>query len=180
MNLGNYSTANFDRGSSPFIRAIWYCLNETLLSSWLPGSFWRIALLRIFGADIESGAVLKPRVRVKFPWRLHIGENSWIGENVHIDNLATVRIGKNSCISQNVYLCTGSHNWRASGFDLITAPINISDKCWVGACGILAPGTVMEEGAILSLGSMGKGALLAWSIYSGVPAERVKVREADF
>ena len=38
------------------------------------------------------------------PWRLSIGDYSWIGEDVWIDNLAMVKIGKNVCVSQGAYL----------------------------------------------------------------------------
>ena len=69
-----------------------------LFNSWLPGSGWRVQLLRLFGASIGSGVVIKPHVRIKFPWKLSIGDYSWIGEEVWIDNLAEVSIGSNCCI----------------------------------------------------------------------------------
>ena len=36
--------------------------------------------------------VIKQRVNVKYPWKLEVGDFSWIGEDVWIDNLATVKI----------------------------------------------------------------------------------------
>jgi len=43
---------------------------------------------------------------MKFPWRLTVGENVWVGEGLWIDNLDEVYLGANCCISQGAYLCT--------------------------------------------------------------------------
>jgi putative colanic acid biosynthesis acetyltransferase WcaF len=65
---------------------------------------------------------MKPGLKVKFPWRLVIGDHVWLGEDVWIDNLAEVWIGDSVCISQGAYLCTGSHDWRDEAFTLVTKP----------------------------------------------------------
>ena len=97
------------------------------VSSSIPGSAHRCFLLRAFGAKIGRGVNIKPRVKVKFPWRLIVGNHSWIGEAVWIDNLAEVEIGANCCVSQGAYLCTGSHDWNSRKFTLITKPIRVED-----------------------------------------------------
>jgi len=131
----------------------------------------------LFGAEIGPNVVIKPHTKVKFPWRLRIGENSWIGENVWIDNLADVSIGSNACISQGAYLCTGSHDWNAPKFDLIVKPIVIADGAWVAAKSTVGPGVTIGEGAVLGLGSTTSKDLEPWSIYSGTPAVFVKKRQ---
>ena len=52
----------------------------------------------------------------------------WIGDEVLILSLAPVKIGSNVCISQRAFLCTGSHDFRSEGFDLITKPIEIGEE----------------------------------------------------
>ena len=133
MRLDKFKNPEFDRGASRFTEMLWIVLQGFLFSSWLPGSAWRRTLLRMFGARIGKGVVIKPRVNVKFPWRLVIGDFVWIGEQVWIDNLEMVTVGSHSCLSQGVYLCTGSHNWADPSFGLITQPIKIGEGCWVGA-----------------------------------------------
>jgi len=91
----------------------------------LPFSSVRRFILRCFGAKVERGVVLKPGVRVKYPWRLSIGAHSWIGEDVWIDNLVEVRIGANACLSQGAYLCTGNHDWSDEFFGLQVLPIGL-------------------------------------------------------
>src|SRR5674476_367026 len=46
----------------------------------------RVRVLRLFGADIGEGVIMRPRLRVKFPWKLSVGARSWIGEGVWIHN----------------------------------------------------------------------------------------------
>ena len=56
--------------------------------------------MRLFGASVGKGVIINPRVNIKYPWKLVIGSNVWIGEKVWIDNLADVTIGDNVCLSQ--------------------------------------------------------------------------------
>ena len=111
-------------------------------------------LLRLFGARIGPGAVIKPGVKVKLPWRLVVGAYAWIGEDVWIDNLAEVCIGANASVSQGAYLCTGNHDWSSPTFDLRIAPIAIGDGAWVAARGVVGPGVTLGRNAILALGTV--------------------------
>ena len=180
ISLAAYENSNFSRGRSKLVELAWLLIQSLLVSSALPGSPHRIFLLRIFGARIGRDVVLKPGVKVKFPWRLWIGSNSWIGESVWIDNLADVKIGTNVCVSQGAYLCTGSHNWTSPTFDLITKPIVLKEGAWVAANCTVGPGVTVGEGAVLGLGSTTSKNLEPWSIYSGSPAVFIKRRILNF
>jgi putative colanic acid biosynthesis acetyltransferase WcaF len=177
MRLEDFKNDNFDRGRSGLVEAAWRIIEGLLLNSWLPGSTWRVWLLSRFGATMGQGVVIKPYVRVKFPWRLRIGDHSWVGESVWIDNLAEVSIGNNCCISQGTYLCTGSHRWDKETFDLETRPIVIEDHCWVGAMARVGPGLTIAEGAVLTMGSTATSDLDAGWVYGGAPALALKRRE---
>ena len=133
MRLDKFNNSGFSRGRSFLVETAWRIAEGLLLNSFLPGSAWRAALLRVFGASIGKGVVIKTHVRVKFPWKLSIGEHSWVGESVWIDNLTDVHIGNHCCISQGAYLCTGNHRWDRETFDLEARPIRIEDHCWIGA-----------------------------------------------
>ncbi len=175
-NLASYNIGAFHRGRSNIVFGLWIIIDSLLVSSWIPGSRMRRMILRLFGAKIGKGVVFKPSVRVKFPWRLSVGDYSWIGENVWIDNLAEVNIGSHACLSQGAYLCTGSHNWSAATFDLITQPITICDGAWIAAKSTVGPGVTIGEGAVLGLGSTTSQNLEAWNVYVGAPAQFVKNR----
>ncbi len=177
VRLRDFNNAWFKRGRPKWVEAIWIVVSALFVSSWVPGRFQRRMLLGLFGAKIGKRVAIKPGLRVKFPWKLTIGSDTWIGEDVWIDNLDRVEIGHNCCLSQGAYLCTGSHDWASPTFDLITKPIRIENCAWIGARATLAPGTVAGEGAVVAMGSMASGALEPWSIYQGNPAKIVKDRQ---
>lgn len=177
MRLADFDNSDFDRGRPDWVEACWRAVEGLLFNSWLPGSGWRAWLLRRFGAIVGQGVVIKPHVRVKFPWKLSIGDHSWIGERVWIDNLAQVTIGSNCCISQGAYLCTGSHRWDKDTFDLETKPIVIEGECWVGAMARIAPGVRIGQGAVLTLGAVVAGELDGGYVYGGHPAVALRPRK---
>ena len=167
-------------GASWVVRTLWFCVGSPLLSiRWLPGSVWRVQLLRVFGARIGGGCCLKPGLRVKFPWRLQVGQACWLAEDAWLDNLAMITLGDRVCLSQGVYLCTGNHNYRSSGFDLLLGPINICDDSWIAARAVLAPGTVIGAGAVVALGAVVSGTVISGTIVRGNPAVLVGRRSKD-
>jgi putative colanic acid biosynthesis acetyltransferase WcaF len=129
-----------------------------------------VGLLRLFGARIGCGVVIKPGVRVKFPWRLRIGNHSWIGESVWLDDLCEISIGSNCCISQGAYLCTGNHDWSDPSFRLILKPIVLCDGAWVGAHAIVCPGVTLGEQAVATAGSVVTKDIPPLEIHAGNPA----------
>ena len=181
QNLAGYKTPpNWHPGASFWVRTCWFCLGSPLISSrWLPGSAWRVQLLRLFGARIGGDCRLKPGLRVKFPWRLQVGQACWLAEDAWLDNLALITIGDRVCLSQGVYLCTGNHNYRSSGFDLLLGPINICDDSWIAARAVLAPGTVIGAGAVVALGAVVSGTVISGTIVRGNPAVLVGRRSKD-
>jgi putative colanic acid biosynthesis acetyltransferase WcaF len=155
--LQDYNSGNFETGRGPITRVVWYFTSLLIFESgWVPVSGLKCTLLRFFGAKIGRGVVIKPNVRIKFPWKLSIGNHSWIGQEVWIDNLDEVDIGDNCCISQGAYFCTGSHDHRSETFDLLTGPITVHSNAWVTARCILLAGSIVEEGETLSAGTCRK------------------------
>ena len=175
--LDQFDNSSWKRGRPIVVEFAWMILSFLFVSSPIPGSGHRRWLLRFFGAKIGSAVVIKPSVKIKFPWRLSVGNHTWIGEGVWIDNLNDVRIGSNACISQDAFLCTGSHDWASSRFSLITEPISIGDGAWVSARSVVGPGVTVGEGAVLSLGSIATKDLAPWGIYFGNPVKKVKLRK---
>lgn len=156
---------------------LWYVTNIIFFRSPLvPVSSLKRSILRMFGAKIGSGVVIKPRVNIKYPWFLSIDDNTWIGEDVWIDNLAQVTIGKNVCLSQGAMLLCGSHDYSKSSFNLIIGPIVLEDGVWIGAQAVVPLGVTCKSHSILSLKSVASKTLEPNYIYQGNPATEVRLR----
>ena len=177
MNLAEYDNCRYKPGRPFWVQALWFFGGLPLLRcSVIPSSGFRRMLLRLFGANIGSNVVIKPGVRVKYPWRLRVGDYSWIGEDVWLDNLGDVEIGSNVCISQGAYFCTGNHDWSDPAFALRVSGIRIGDRAWIGAKAILCPGVNVGEGSIAAAGSVVMGSMRDYQIYAGNPAARRSTR----
>lgn len=160
------------------MRLMWYYTSLLLFESgWFIFTRVKPAILRLFGARVGRGVVIKPHVRIKFPWRLSIGDHCWIGQGLWIDNIADVSIGSHVCLSQNGYLCTGSHDRRSRSFDLIALPISIADGAWIAASCILLPGIKIGANAIVAAGSVVTKDVPSATIAGGNPAQPIKIRE---
>ncbi|NRD23227.1 colanic acid biosynthesis acetyltransferase WcaF [Winogradskyella litoriviva] len=178
-DLSKYENSWYNPGSK-IKRLLWYFVSWFFFEGgWNISSGLKVFLLKRFGAKIGNGVVIKPKVTIKYPWKLSIGNHCWIGESVWIDNLDQVKLEDNVCISQGALLICGNHNYKISSFDLFVAPIYLKEGSWVGAKSIVAPGVTIENHAILSLGSVATSNLEAYGIYSGNPAIKVKIRKID-
>jgi len=157
-NLAAYDNSNFDPGRGRVVRAVWYFLSLMAFESgWFPVSRLKRVLLRLFGAGVGRGVVIKPHVRIKYPWRLAVGDHCWIGEGAWIDNLAQVTLETDVCISQDAYLCTGSHDHRSPTFELRTDPILVKHGAWIAARAIVLGGAVVEQGEVVPAGAVRSG-----------------------
>lgn len=176
-DLSKYDNSWYNPGGSSIKRISWYFVNALVMKNHLnPLSGLRVRVLRWFGAKVGRGVVIKPGVNVKYPWLLNIGDYSWIGEDVWIDNLAEVSIGSNCCISQGAMLLCGNHNYRVPTFDLMVKPVTVEGGAWVGAKSIVCPGVTVGKDSILTVGSMATSDLVAGKIYQGCPASIKSIR----
>jgi putative colanic acid biosynthesis acetyltransferase WcaF len=156
---------------------LWFLTNGLIINTYLPLPVsFKVALLRLFGARIGTGVVIKPAVNVKYPWLLTIGDHAWIGEQVWIDNLEQVTIGAHACLSQGAMLLTGNHDYRRSTFDLTARPIVLAEGVWIGAKAIVCPGVTVGSHAVLAVGSVATGPLEPYGIYQGNPAVWLRQR----
>lgn len=181
MDLSKYNNSEYNTGSGVFKRIAWYLTNAVLFNSWLmPFSGVKTRVLQLFGCDLGEGVIIKPRVNIKYPWKVKIGDHVWIGEGVWIDSLDMITIGSNVCVSQGAYLLTGNHDYKDPHFGLITKPIVIQDGAWVGAKVVVCPGSVMYRNSIVTAGSVFTGESIKDGIYQGNPAVLIRERKIAF
>jgi putative colanic acid biosynthesis acetyltransferase WcaF len=143
------------RGRSKAVEAVWYLIKCTFFLSALPWpSSLKRALLRLFGARIGAHVYIKPRVNVHFPWKLEVGDHTWIGEEVFLLNMEPIVIGAHCCISQRAFLCTGNHDFRQISMPFRNRPIVVEEGAWIGAQSFVGPGITVGAEAVVAAGSV--------------------------
>jgi putative colanic acid biosynthesis acetyltransferase WcaF len=143
------------RGRSGPVVLLWQIVQSTLFAmSPRPLYGWRRALLRLFGAKIGRKVLVRPSACIAFPWKLEVGDFSWIGDHVDLYNLDRIYIGCHSVISQRSYLCTASHDVNDIAFSYITGPIVVADEVWVASDVFVAPGVTIGRGAVVGMRSL--------------------------
>jgi putative colanic acid biosynthesis acetyltransferase WcaF len=177
VDLSSFSTGQFDRGASRVREATWLVVSLVLFRL-CPFSLSPLkrAVLRAFGARVGLGVIIKPQVKITFPWKLTLGNHVWLGEECWLLNLERIVIGNNVCVSQRAFLCTGSHNYKTPSFDLIVKPITVEDGAWLGAGCWVGPGVTARSQSVLTAGSVATKDLDPSGIYRGNPAVLVRSR----
>ena len=175
-DLSKFNNQNYNPGNI-IVRSLWYLVNILFFkSSLFPIYFLKVSILKLFGAHLGKGVIIKPNVNIKYPWKLKLGDYVWIGEGVWIDNLDFVSIGSHCCVSQGVLLLCGNHDYSKSSFDLMVKPIVLEEGVWIGAKSVVCPGVIIGSHGVLSAGSVLSNDIKPYEIYSGNPAEKIKTR----
>jgi putative colanic acid biosynthesis acetyltransferase WcaF len=176
ISLANYNNSWYKPGPR-WKLILWFFINALFFNNGLAVfNGLKCALLRLFGAKVGKGVIIKPSVNIKYPWFLDIGNHVWIGEKVWIDNLGLITIGNNVCISQGAFLLTGNHNYNKAFFDLIIGTIILEDGVWIGAKSTVCPNVTCKTHSVLSVSSVATTDLEPYAIYQGSPAEKIKIR----
>jgi len=168
------------RGKSAILVQSWWLVQATLFR--LSPQFmygWRRFMLRSFGAKIGKNVIIRPTVKITYPWKVKIGDYSWIGDEVTLYSLGEIEIGKNTVISQKSYLCTGSHDYTKNSFPIYANKITIEDECWIATDVYIAPGIIIGRGAIVGARSSVFNDLEGGNIYIGSPAKFLKKRTIE-
>ena len=175
-----------DLSEAPGERAAWdrpawvvylWAICELLFvtNPWQISSGLRIRVLRAFGARIGSDVVFRPRTRVRFPWKLAIGDRSWIGEGVWFHNQDYIQIDHDVVVSQETFLTTGSHDHRRD-MGLLTRPITIAAGVWVTSRCVVLGGAQIGASALVKPLTVVSGRVPPNAIVSGPTAEVVGQR----
>ncbi|HWE33162.1 MAG TPA: WcaF family extracellular polysaccharide biosynthesis acetyltransferase [Solirubrobacteraceae bacterium] len=165
-------------GRSFLWRVLWHYVSALVFESALvPFYGIKVKLLRWFGATVGEHVEIKPGVRIKYPWKLTLGDHVWLGQDLWIDNINEVRIGSHVLLSQGAHLSCGAHDWSDPGFGGITRPITVEDGAWIAAFVKIALGVTVGEEAIALIGAVVTHDLEPRGIYQGNPAVKISERK---
>ncbi len=165
VNLSKYDQSWFNRGRPGWFVLLWW-LVQAIAFPLTPQPLFAIrsTILRLFGAKIGRHVFIRPTARFTYPWKVEIGDYSWIGDDVVFYSLDRIHIGKHCVISQKTYLCTGSHDLQDPAFGLITAPILIGNGVWVAADCFIGPDVQIGANAVIGTRS---------SVFTHIPSSQV-------
>lgn len=146
---------------------IWFLTQHILFKSPVLPSKLRPLILRLFGASVGRGVLIRRGVKIHFPWFLKIGDNCWIGEEVWFINHVNVTIGSNVCISQKSTICSGGHDYRSPFLEFDHNPIEIKDGAWVCLDAKVLPGVTIGQCSVISAGEIVRRSVPDYSMLVG-------------
>ena len=133
-------------------------------------------MLRAFGARIAPTARVYSSAKVYFPANLTMDEYACLASDVDCYNVAPIHIGKFATVSQGAFLCTASHDITSPDHELITAPITLGDRAWIGAEAFVGMGVTIGAGAVVGARAAVFKNVEPWSVVGGNPAKFIKKR----
>ncbi len=165
------------RGRSALMVQLWWLVQATLFACSPQFMFgWRRWLLSLFGAKIGRAVLLRPSVKVTYPWKVCIGDFAWIGDDVVLYSLGEIEIGEHAVISQRSYLCAASHDYSQADFPIVAKKITIGAQAWLATDVFVAPGVTIGRGAVVGARSSVFANMPEGMICYGTPAKAVKPR----
>jgi putative colanic acid biosynthesis acetyltransferase WcaF len=165
------------RGRPGWFVQIWWIVQALLFRTSPQVMYgWRRFLLRLFGATVGRGVRIRPSVTITYPWKVKIGNWSWIGDQATLYSLGEITIGENAVVSQQSYLCTGSHDFSKPAFDLFAIPIQIESEAWLAARVFVGPGVTVGHGAVIGACSVALKDVPAGMICAGNPLRVIRPR----
>lgn len=177
QNLAKFKLPDNFRGKSAIVVQLWWFVQASFFK--LSPQFaygWRRFLLRLFGAKIGKGVIIRPTVTTTYPWKVTIGDYSWIGDDVTLYSLGEIEIGKNTVISQKSYICTGSHDMYREDFAIFAKKITIKNGCWIATDVFVAPNVTIEDDVVVGARSSVFNSLPKNTVCIGSPAKPIKNR----
>lgn len=180
QNLSNFRLPSNFRGRSAFVVQLWWLVQASLFK--LSPQFlycFRVWILRLFGAQIGKGVVIRPTVTITYPWKVSIGDFAWVGDDVVLYSLGDIEIGANTVISQRSYLCAADHDYSLVDFPIQAKKIKIGPQAWLAADVFVAPGITIGEGAVIGARSSVFKDMPAGMVCMGQPCTPVKKRETS-
>ena len=166
------------RGKSKFYIQLWWVIQKIFINlSPQPFYGWRRFWVRLFGGKVGKKVKIRPSVKITYPWKVSIGDFSWIGDEVVLYTLGNIHIGRHTVVSQRSYLCTASHDYTKEAFDIFSSKINVGDGCWLAADVYVAPGISIGSGAIVGARSSVFSNIKRNTINFGSPCKTIRDRK---
>lgn len=180
QDLSSFVLPKNFRGRSAWFVQLWWIVQATLFRMSPQVLYgWRRFLLRLFGAKIGRGVMIRPTAEITYPWKLTIGDHCWIGDHATLYTLGEIRIADNSVVSQHCYLAAATHDCAKPTFDMVAKTITIEPEAWLATRVFVAAGVTIGRGAVVGACSVVLKDVPAMMICAGHPARPLRPRTPD-
>ena len=178
MELNRYDQSWFDRGRPAAVVMLWHTISRTLYRLPIHNAHgFRAALLRLFGAKVGQGVMLRPTSEVTYPWKVVIGDNTWLDDEVVLYSLGEITIGSNCVLSRRTFISTGNHRADDPAFGLVVKPCVIEDGVWLQADCFVGQGLTIGRNTLVRARSSVFRSVPPSSVCEGTPAKVVGTRD---
>lgn len=131
-------------------------------------SAWTLSTLRSCGSAVR----IDRRVFIWGGGGLDVGSNVDINGYTVIYASGGVRIGDNVLIAANCVITSVTHPMAtAERHQLVSAPVELRDNCWLGAGAVILPGVTIGRNSIVAAGSVVTKDIPDNCICAGAPAK---------
>ena len=135
--------------------------------------------LRLGGAKIGKGSSIWRNTEVLGVENLVIGDDSVIAWHCQIDARAGLIIGDHVTIASHVLILAGGHDPMSPEFWSVSAPIYIDDYAWIATRALLAHGSHIGRGAVVTANTLVAKAVAPYKIIGGSGAKPMGERPHD-
>jgi len=136
-------------------------------------------LLKIFGANVSGLPFVHSSARIQIPWHLIMHHRACLGERSVAYSLGAIEIREGATVAQEAYLCTGTHDFSDSSFQLITKKITIENNAFIGVRAMIMPGITVGRKAIVGAQSVVTKNVKPNQIVAGNPAREIGLRKSQ-
>jgi acetyltransferase-like isoleucine patch superfamily enzyme len=135
----------------------------------------RDCLSEILGYGIDVSTVVFVPFHTNFGRFTRIGKNVFINHACSFLDLGGITIEDDVLIGPKVSLITENHPLDpADRRALLTKPIVIRRKAWIGAAATILPGVTIGENAVVAAGAVVNTDVPANTVVGGIPAKFIK------
>ena len=133
-------------------------------------------------AQLGAGTVVSAYTKIKVNGALSVGENCSIGTGVFIAvEDGGIEIGNHCMIGSNASIIGNNYKYALGDTPIMyqektSVGIKIGNDVWIGAGAIVLDGAKIEDGCIVTPGSVVSGTVASNSIVQGNPAKTLFMR----
>lgn len=133
-------------------------------------------------SNVNIGARVRiyPHARIEsLGGKIYIGDNTSIGQGLHLVSALKVVIGDGVTISSNVFISDVDHRYKDIDVhimeqSLVKVETIVSNNCFIGVGAVILPGTYLGKQCVVGANSVVRGRFPDYSVIAGSPAKIIK------